>query len=87
MRIIMDKHLGHLFDLVIVAILAVLAYFHILSEDKFVMLVAPIVGIRVWQVRNGGPPPGSGKLASSAALMLVWALAGFLFDDSRRAVS
>lgn len=46
----------------------------------FFIVVSPIVAIRAWQTKNGGPPPG---LGGSVAVFFVLALVGLVTNRNQ----
>lgn len=73
---------GYLFDVFVVACMTTLVVLGKCEMKDFFIVVSPIVAVRAWQLRNGGPPPG---VAGSAFLFMMLPFVALLLD--RKAVT
>lgn len=76
----MKEILGYALDAFVIACMTALVMLNRCEMKDFFLIVSPIVAIRVWQVRNGGPPSG---LSSSAVLFFFLPFVALLLPKLR----
>lgn len=62
--------IGYFFDAFVIGCMTALVLTKACEMKDFFIVVSPIVGVRIWMMRNGGPPSSGGGLACSAAALV-----------------